>query len=231
MGRFLRILVFVAVVTGLVFWEVRWVGAADYADQKVRADELFSEMAGEISMIEVGLLDGREVEEVVMDFGRHLAALEEISYAMRERGELVAELAEYEEGLVGEMALARELKVLRALCEGFAGKIRAEMKDRKVDAGLFREIGVEFGEFGENLPVVEYGPVVELVAQLRGVVDQVGLGAGAVANCLGVCPEATVRTQVVELEKRLDAAIVGVDGVNREIGMGFDSVGLVERLK
>lgn len=230
MKRILRILALVLLVGGLVFFEVKWISGADYENQKNRTAELLADIAGEISVIEVQLLEDGEIGESKTKFDTALSELRAIPYATTERGELLGELAEYEGNLSENAELAKELKVLRSLCMGFVEKVAVNYKEKTVNAELFRTMNKEFLEIAQNLPEAKYAPVQELVAELKAVANQVAVSSAATANCVGVCAKATTETQKTALEKKLNEALAKIEKINSVVRDEFDSGELVWRL-
>lgn len=228
--KYFGVIVLAVVVIVLEVFEVRWLAEADYASGKKRVEELFAEMAGEVSMIEVGLLEGGEVEEAKGRFDAALRELREISYVVEEKGELLVELENYGAEVGDKAELARELKVLRSLVAGFVEKMAADYEGAAVSGEIFRKMNEDFLEFAENLPEAEWDFVRDLVAEVRAVANQVGVSAATVANCFGGYDEATLRVQREGLEKKLDEVVGKVEVINDKIRGEFDSSLLVGRL-
>lgn len=231
MKKFLRIFALVGAVGLVAAFEVLWLGQVDYENQKNRSAELLAEISGEISIMESGLLNGEDIGEAKGRFETAFQSLRAIPYVVNERSAVVDGLKQFEEKLPGQIELAKELRILRLLCEGFVGKIDEEFKDQKINAGFFRTMNKEFLELSENLPDVQYESTVELVAQAKGVINQVGVSAAAVANCVGVCTEATMKVQSTALEKKLDEAILKIQEMNQGIGAELDSSALLDILE
>lgn len=230
MKKFLRVALLLGLVGVLVLFEIRWVSEKNYENQKSRTAELLSELAGEVSIIEVGLIDGGEITESKEKFGTALSELRDIPYAVNEKGDILAELSAYDESLDNNAEIASELKVLRLLCAGFAEKMSTEYKDQPVNSDLFRKMNKDFLELIDNLPEVKYEPVQKLVAELKDVLNQVAVSAAATANCVGVCAKTTVETQRAALEKKIDVATKKIEEVNDAIRKEFDSSELVLHL-
>ncbi|MFV0484629.1 MAG: hypothetical protein ACK5MU_00115 [Candidatus Saccharimonadales bacterium] len=230
MKKFLRVAALVVLIGGLVWFEVKWVSEADYENQKSRTAELLTEIAGEVSIIEVGLLEDGEIGEAKGRFDTALSSLNEIPYAAREKEDLLAELATYDEGLTDNAELAKELKILRSLCMGFAEKITSEYKEKTVSADLFKAINKEFLELAENLPEVKYEATQKLVTELKELINQVATSAAATANCVDTCEKATIETQKTALEQKLSDVTAKINVANDMIRDEFDSSGLTQRL-
>ena len=230
MKKVWRIVILILLVGLLVFFEVKWISASNYDNQKNRTIELMSDIAGEISLIEVRLMEDGEVGEEKARFDTALFELKSIPYATQEKADLIEELVVYEGAVLQKSELAKELKILRSLCAGFVEKMAINYKQKTVDASLFRAMNKEFLELTENLPDVKYGPAHELVVELKGVMSQVAVSSASTANCIGVCAKTTLDAQKNSLEKKLSDALVKIDALNKTIRDEFDSGELVWRL-